>query len=206
MTAVSAARELDFWFDFASTYSYLSAMRIEREAQARGVAVRWRPFLLGPIFAAQGWNDSPFNLQPVKGRYMWRDMERRAGKHGLPFCRPEAASAFPRRSLLAARVALAVLDEPWGREFCRRVFVAEFSDWLDIADPEVIDGCLAQARGRASGFAARDVDDTHKAALRANVDEAVSLGLFGAPGFSAGGEIFWGDDRLEDALDWAAKG
>lgn len=199
------AQTLDFWFDFASTYSYLSAMRIEREAAARGVAVHWRPFLLGPIFATQGWNDSPFNLQPVKGRYMWCDMERRAEKYGLVFRRPQDASAFPRRSLLAARVALAVLDEPWGAEFCRQVFTAEFTQWQDIADPAVIDACLAQARGDASGFAASDIGEAQKSALRANGEEAVARDIFGAPSFSARGEIFWGDDRLEDALDWAAK-
>jgi len=197
---------LDFWIDFASTYSYLSAMRIEEEARQHGVAVRWRPFLLGPIFAEQGWNDSPFNIYPAKGRYMWRDLERRCARHGLPFRRPAAGDdkAFPRRSLLAGRVALAVLDEPWGPEFCRRVYMAEFAEWLDIGDPAVIETCLEQARGAADGFRVNDVAEVHKAALKANVDEAVALGIFGAPSFSIDGEVFWGDDRLEDALDWAA--
>lgn len=67
---------LEFWFEFASTYSYLAASRIEEVAAGSGVRLRWRPFLLGPIFASQGWGDSPFNLYPLKGRYMWRDMER----------------------------------------------------------------------------------------------------------------------------------
>lgn len=198
--------QVDFWFDFASSYSYLSAMRIEREAAARSVAVRWRPFLLGPIFVAQGWNDSPFNLQPVKGRYMWRDMERRSRRFGLAFRRPQPdeAKGFPRNSLLAARAALAVLDESWGKDFCRRLFAAEFEDWQDIADRAVIDQCLAAARGGAAGFVGGDVTDVHKTALRANVEEAVALEIFGAPSFVTGGEVFWGDDRLEDALDWAA--
>ncbi len=67
---------LDFWFDFASTYSYPAAMRIGPLAAAAGVSLRWRPFLLGPIFKDQGWETSPFNLYPAKGRYMWRDLER----------------------------------------------------------------------------------------------------------------------------------
>lgn len=201
------AGSLDFWFDFSSTYSHLSAQRIEGEAHARGVTLRWRPFLLGPIFVGQGMTDSPFNLYPVKGHYMWRDMERRAAKFGLRFRRPDAfeGSAFPRRSVLAARVAMAVIDEPWAPEFCRQVYDAEFVDWLDIADPAVIDRCLALARGSDRGFTAGDIGDGHKAALKANVDEVMALGIFGAPSFVAGGEIFWGDDRLEDALDWAAR-
>ncbi len=102
---------LDFWFDFASTYSYPTAMRIRRQADQAGVSVRFRPFLLGPIFAAQGWNTSTFNLYAAKGRHMWRDIERICADLALPFRRPEP---FPQASLLAARVALVGLDAPWG--------------------------------------------------------------------------------------------
>ena len=89
---------MQFWFEFASTYSYPAAMRIAHKAARRGVAIEWKPFLLGPIFAAQGWDDSPFNLYPAKGRYMWRDLERICEAQGLPFHRP---SQFPRSGLLA---------------------------------------------------------------------------------------------------------
>ena len=67
---------LDFWFDFASTYSYPAAMRIAPLARQADVRVHFRPFLLGPIFKTQGWTTSPFNLFPAKGRHMWRDLER----------------------------------------------------------------------------------------------------------------------------------
>ena len=108
---------LEFWYEFASTYSYLTAMRIEPLAEAAGVDIRWRPFLLGPIFAAQGWTSSPFNLFPAKGRYMWRDMERQAAALGVPFRKPDP---FPQNALLAARVALYGADHPWGRPSRRR--------------------------------------------------------------------------------------
>src|SRR6185503_2219 len=90
------------WFEFASTYSYPGVQRVEALAATSGLAVEWKPFLLGPIFREQGWNDSPFNIYPVKGRYMWRDLERLCAKYDLPFRRP---SRFPRPSLLAARIA-----------------------------------------------------------------------------------------------------
>ena len=90
----------EFWFELASTYSYPAAMRVEALARAAGVPLRWRAFLLGPIFAAQGWNASPFNIYPVKGRYMWRDLARLCAAEGLPLRQP---SAFPRGSLLAAQ-------------------------------------------------------------------------------------------------------
>jgi hypothetical protein len=97
-----AAPALDFWFDFASTYSYLAAVRIGSLAVKASVDVRFRPFLLGPIFKAQGWDTSPFSIYQAKGRYMWRDMERQAADLGRPFRRPDV---FPQNSLLAARVA-----------------------------------------------------------------------------------------------------
>ena len=90
----------EFWYEFASTYSYPAALRVGALAEARGVSLAWRPFLLGPIFAAQGWRDSPFNIYPAKGRYMWRDVERTCEAMGVPFKRP---SPFPQSSLLAAR-------------------------------------------------------------------------------------------------------
>ncbi len=95
-----AGGTIDFWLEFASTYSYPAAERIGALARAAGVTVRWRPFLLGPIFQSQGWNTSPFNVYPGKGRYMWRDVERICAGLGLPLKRLEK---FPQNSLLAAR-------------------------------------------------------------------------------------------------------
>src|SRR5262245_65082371 len=122
---------LDFWFDFASTYSYPAAMRITPLAAIAGVKIRFRPFLLGPIFKAQGWLTSPFNLYPAKGRHMWRDLERLCADSGLPFRRP---NPFPQASLLAARVTLVGLDAGWGEDFCRAVFRAQFGDGRRIDD------------------------------------------------------------------------
>jgi len=73
---------VNFWFDFASTYAYLAASRLEESAAALSVETRWRPILLGPLFALHGWNTSPFVVYPAKGKYMWRDIERRAEKLG----------------------------------------------------------------------------------------------------------------------------
>jgi hypothetical protein len=112
----------EFWYEFASTYSYPAALRVAALADQRGVSLIWRPFLLGPIFMAQGWRDSPFNVYPAKGRYMWRDLERTCGAMGVPLKRPEP---FPQPSLLAARVAL-TLEGDERSDFSRRVFLAEF--------------------------------------------------------------------------------
>lgn len=194
---------LDFWFDFASTYSYPAAMRIGALARERGVTVRWRPFLLGPAFKANGWDNSPFNLYPAKGRYMWRDMRRICDGLGLPFTQP---APFPQNGLLAARVALTALAADWGEDYCRAVYGAEFGDGRDIAEPDTLADLLAALGQDAQAAILAAQSDTIKAALRTQTEEAQRRGVFGAPSFvTADGELFWGNDRLEAALDWTQR-
>jgi 2-hydroxychromene-2-carboxylate isomerase len=192
-----SAPALDYWFEFASTYSYLTTMRIEDMARARGISLRWRPFLLGPIFAAQGWNTSPFNLYPAKGRYMWRDMERLCAARGLPLRRPET---FPQNGLNAARLAIAAGDDM--PAFCRAVYTAQFAEGADISAPATLKKCLETA-----GLPLSLIEQAHnpevKQALRDQTDTAISHGIFGAPSFTVGKELFWGDDRLDQAMDHA---
>ena len=198
-----ASAALDFWFDFASTYSYPAAMRIGPVARAAGVQVRFRPFLLGPIFKAQGWSTSPFELYPAKGRHMWRDLERLCAELAVPFRRPDP---FPQNSLLPARVALEGLDRGWGEDFCRAVFRAEFADGCRIDDATAIGDILMGLQIDPGPVLEAAQSDAIKTRLRAQTDEAQRLGLFGAPSFTtADGELFWGNDRLEQALRWAKK-
>ncbi len=194
---------IDFWYEFASTYSYPAAMRIESLARARRLDVRWRPFLLGPLFAEQGWRDSPFNIYPVKGRYMWRDLERICQTQGLPLKRPDP---FPQNSLLAARVAL-TLPEALRPAFSRAVYSAEFGVGRSIADPALLSGVVADLGEDGEAVLARAQSPENKAALKAACEKAKALGLPGAPCcVTDDGELFWGNDRLVDALDWAARG
>ncbi len=193
---------VEFWFEFASTYSYLAVMRIEKAAEAAGVDIAWKPFLLGPVFLALGWNDSPFNIYPPKGRYMWRDLERLCAREGLPFHRP---SRFPRNGLLAARVALVGVDEGWVAPFARAVMTANFAEDREIAEPAVIEDVLATLGLPVAETMARAQAEPNKLALRCQTERAAELGLFGAPSFRVGEELFWGNDRLEDALDWARQ-
>lgn len=195
---------LEFWFEFASSYSYLSVMRIEPLAQAAGVTLQWRPFLLGPVFLSLGWNDSPFNIYPPKGRYMWRDLARLASRYGLPLKVP---SRFPRNGLLAARVALAGADEAWMPAFCRAVMRANFAEDLEIAEIEVIRAILTSLELPVDAILARAESPENKQALRRQTERAGEIGLFGAPSFvTPDGELFWGNDRLEDALEWVVNG
>ncbi|MCE1237254.1 MAG: 2-hydroxychromene-2-carboxylate isomerase [Hyphomicrobiales bacterium] len=192
--------KLEFWYEFASNYSWLSAVRIEDLARAAGVEVVWRPFLLGPIFRAQGWASSPFNLFPAKGRHMRRDMARLAEARGLPLVWPPQ---FPANALAAARLAHLGEREGYVAPFTRAVFEAEFEAGRDVADPAVLGEILTRLGLDAERLFAALADPALKASLAARTQEAISRDVFGAPSFFApDGEMFWGDDRLEQAIAW----
>jgi 2-hydroxychromene-2-carboxylate isomerase len=193
----TAKPQLEFWYEFASTYSYLSAMRIEAVAEKAGVGIVWKPFVLGPIFHAQGWNTSPFNIYPAKGRYMVREMERLTAARGLPFRMP---SPFPQNSLNAARLAMIGHDEGWGAAFTRAVYTAEFAEGANIADKGALGAILAKLGLDSAALLPRMEHPEIKQRLRQQTEEAQELEIFGAPSFLAQEELYWGDDRLEHAV------
>lgn len=190
---------VEFWFEFGSTYSYPAAMRIERLAAQAGARLAWRPFLLGPIFSQQGWDTSPFNIYLAKGRYMWRDLERICAAANIPFRKP---TVFPRIALLATRIACHFTDAPWPPAFVRAVFVANFGEDLDISDAEVIARLVSSVGQPADAIIDQAQTIESKDRLRQQTDEAAKLGIFGAPSVRVGDELFWGNDRLEDAFNW----
>ena len=190
-------REIEFWFEFGSNYSYLSVMRIEAAAAQFGVTVRWKPFLLGPIFRSLGWSTSPFVLQQAKGDYVWVDMARQCRKHGLPWQRP---TEFPRSSLLPTRVALVGADQPWMDAYCRRIMLLNFAEDRAIDAPQIVAEVLTQLGLPAQRLLDEAQSDANKLKLRKQTEAAQARGIFGAPTFFVGDEMFWGDDRLDAAL------
>jgi len=200
MIGSAAAPEIEIWFEFGSNYSYLSVMRIEEVASARGVRVAWKPFLLGPIFRDLGWENSPFVLQKQKGVYVWKDMERQCRKYGLPWVKP---TTFPRLGVLPLRVALLGVDKPWIGEFCRRVMQLNFVLDREMNQPNDLAPILTDLHLPASDLLHEAQTEPIKLRLRQQTDEARNRGIFGAPTFFVGKEMFWGNDRLEDALELA---
>ena len=194
---------VEFWYEFASTYSYPAAMRIERLAEKAGVGLRWRPFLLGPIFKEFGWTDSPFNIYEAKGRYMWRDLTRICEGEGIPLKLPPMH--FPQNGLKAARLALVGEGEGWAPAFTRAVFLANYAEQKDISDEETLGAILATLGVDADAALAEANALPVKDRLKRETEEAARRGIFGAPSFTIGGELFWGNDRLEAALAWAKR-
>lgn len=191
---------LEFWFEFGSNYSYFSVMRIEQLAERSGVAIAWKPFLLGPIFRDFGWETSPFVLQPEKGKYVWRDMERQAEKYKLQYKKP---SVFPRKAILPMRVALYGAEESWMGAFCRKVMLQAFANDLDIDTPENVRRALDGVVPDPDRVIKEAQSDTNKMRLRDQTAEARKRGIFGAPTFFFKDEMFWGNDRLEEAIAFA---
>ena len=196
----SAPPAVEFWFGFGSNYSYLTVMRIEDLVRRAGLRLAWKPFLLGPIFRELGFEAAPFVQQKEKGEYAWRDVARRAAKYGLEFRRP---SEFPRQNVLPLRVVLAWLDAPWIGEFCRRIMLRNWVRDLEIASEEGVLEALSGLVDDPQAALAAAVSEVNKLALREQTAEARRRGVFGAPTFFVGDEMFWGDDRLEDAIGFA---
>lgn len=193
-------KAIHVWFDFASTYSYPAALRATQLAAANRISLHWRPFMLGVIFKQQGLNDSPFNLYPSKGRYMWRDMERQCAAQGIPFHKP---TQFPRNGLLAGRIACLSQDAPWITAFIQAVYRANFVYDQDVADTTVIGEILHQLNVDSAGVIAHALSEESKQKFRDQTGQAVELGIFGSPTFMIGDEMFWGGDRLAEAIDFA---
>ncbi|OGA05593.1 MAG: hypothetical protein A3I00_01795, partial [Betaproteobacteria bacterium RIFCSPLOWO2_02_FULL_64_12] len=132
-------------------------------------------------------------------RYMWRDVERLCEKYRIPFRRPDI---FPQRSILAARLALAAANEPWLPNLVQSIFRANFAEAADISDAATLERILAGLGQDASRWLGLAAAQEVKDALRRQTDEAAKMGIFGAPAFASRGELFWGNDRLEDAIAW----
>jgi 2-hydroxychromene-2-carboxylate isomerase len=194
------ADPLEFWFDFASTYSYLAAATVEQRCRANGVGLVWRPFLLGPIFKLQGWETSHFNLNPLRGAYMFRDLARSCALHGLPWRRP---SEFPRASTLPARIAISHDEAPWIGDFVRAVFRANFAEDRAIGEEAVMRDILTALGCDATAVLAAALAPEKRGLLRAQTERAIALGIFGAPTAIVAGELFWGEETLDDAIGWA---
>ncbi|MEW6206034.1 MAG: 2-hydroxychromene-2-carboxylate isomerase [Pseudomonadota bacterium] len=196
-------KQIDLYFDFSSPYSYLAVARIDKLVAAHGVKVRLVPVVLGAIFNRLGWQSSPFLAQPRKLAYMWQDVKRQANKYALEFEQP---TQFPIGSILPARIATAFSDAPWLHAFCVNVFKSYFALNKDISTTDTIERILKQMDLDTQEILPRASSQETKDRLKLITEQADHLQIFGAPTFIVHDQLFWGDDRLEDAIEFCLGG
>ena len=197
-----AAQQIDFWFTMGSTYTYLSVSRLADVARSTGITFRWRPFHL--LIILQEMKHVPFADKPNKSAYMWRDIERRAAMHGIPAKLPAPYPA--QQSVVANQVATVGMREGWGTDFVR----AAYRRWFQLgqetgSEPNVSESLRDIGQDPRRVLASANAEET-KFALAAETDATRELGIFGSPTFAVDRELFWGDDRLEDAIGWRRQG
>ena len=190
---------IDFWISVGSTYSYLSVMRLKAVEDDTGVSFRWRPFSVRAIMIEQ--KNIPFMGKPVKMAYMWRDIERRARNFGFE---PRLPAPYPLVEFdLANRIAVLGEREGWCADYVR----AAYRHWFHSGREAGSEPGVSDALGEIGQSPARVIEAAKSEeiaeAYRSATEEAKSLGVFGSPTFVVDGEVFWGDDRLEDAIRWS---
>jgi 2-hydroxychromene-2-carboxylate isomerase len=193
---------IDFWFTMGSTYSYLSVMRLADVERTTGIKFQWRPFHL--LIILQEMKHVPFADKPAKCRYMWRDIERRAALHGLPGKLPAPYPA--KQSVVANLVAIVGMREGWGADFVRAAYRHWFQQGEETGSEPNLSASLrdiGQDPVRVLALASA-AEANHR--LLAETDAARRLGIFGSPTFAIGEELFWGDDRVDDAVSWYRHG
>jgi 2-hydroxychromene-2-carboxylate isomerase len=192
---------IDFWYSIGSTYTYLSVMRLSDVSRSTGVAFRWRPFNVRHIMIEQ--NNIPFKDKPVKTAYMWRDVERRAHHYRLF---PKLPAPYPLPGLvLANQIAVLGVAEGWGESYTRAAYRRWFEGGEPAGEEPNISGSLREAGQHPDRALELAQSPPIVAALSEATDEAMALGVFGSPTFVVAGEVFWGDDRLDDAIRWANR-
>jgi 2-hydroxychromene-2-carboxylate isomerase len=194
--------QIDFWFTMGSTYSFLSVMRLPELERSTEIPFRWRPFHL--LVILQEMKHDPFADKPTKSAYMWRDIERRAALYGISARLPAPYPA--KQSVVANLVATVGMQEGWGADYVR----AAYRHWFQLgqetgSEPNVSESLHDIGQDPERVLALADSADV-KAALGAETDVAREMGIFGSPTFAVGRELFWGDDRLEDAISWCRSG
>jgi 2-hydroxychromene-2-carboxylate isomerase len=194
--------QIDFWFTLGSTYTYLTAMRLAEVERSANVTFRWRPFHLLTILNEM--KHVPFADKPAKVAYMWRDIERRAGMYGIPLRVPAPYPA--RQSIVANRIAIVGMQEGWGPDFVRSAYRRWFQLGQETgSEPNVSESLRELGQDPQRVLALAGSQETERT-LAAETDAAREQRIFGSPTFSVGGELFWGDDRLEDAISWCRHG
>ena len=191
-------KHIDFFYFFGSGYAYLSVMRIADLCKSAGVSVRWRPFNVRTVMKE---NNVALRTEALKVKYLWRDIERRAATHGIPFVKPPVWTTDP--DLLANRVGMVAARDGWCEAYTVASFKAWYLDGMALGDRACLEHVLTPLGKDVDAAIAEANSPAIADAYAQETAFALSHGVFGSPSFLVDGEMFWGDDRLEEAIAWA---
>ena len=199
---MDTAKPIDFWFAIGSTYTYLAVSRIDAVEAATGVTFRWRPFNIRHVLIKH--NNTPFPDASSKAAYMWRDIERWSELIGLS---PRLPAPYPTpNSPLANQVAILAAQEGWVKEYTKATYRLWFEHGQFCGEDPNLSASIRQAGEDPERVLSRARSEASVTALQSATEEAIAFGVFGAPTFAVGKELFWGNERMEDAVSWAKCG
>ena len=195
--------EIDFWFSIGSTYTFLSVNRISEVAKRENIKFNWKPFSVRKIM--MDMDNIPFTppSKKIKSDYMWRDIERRAKFYDFHALVP---APYPLKEFdLANQIAILGMNEGWGIEYAISTYKRWFQEGKEPAtEPNISEICSELKLDKDEVILSANSEEIEKEFL-ANTDSARNNKVFGSPSFIVNNEIFWGDDRMEDAINWSKK-
>ena len=192
--------EIDFWFSIGSTYPYLSVNRIAEVAKKENLLINWRPFSVRKIM--MDMDNIPFTppSKKIKSDYMWRDIERRAKFYGFE---AKVPAPYPLKEFdLANQIAVLGMNEGWGADYVISTYQRWFQKGMEPATEPNLSEILNKLNLNKDEVAKNANSHDIKNQYLQNTENAYKLGVFGSPTFIYKGEVFWGDDRLEDCIKW----
>ena len=195
-------KEIEFWFSIGSTYTYLSVSRLIKVERKFEVSFSWQPFSVRKIMREM--DNVPFPpTKQAKVDYMWRDIQRRARGYGFEASVP---APYPLKEFdLANRIAVLGMQEGWCSNYVQATYRRWFLEWLEPgSEPNVSESLREIGQDSERILELASGEETGEV-YSCQTESAQSKGIFGSPSFIVDGELFWGDDRLEDAVSWALR-
>ena len=192
--------EIDFWFSIGSTYTYLSVNRITEVAKKENLLINWTPFSVRKIM--MDMDNIPFTppSKKIKSDYMWRDIERRSKFYGF---KAKVPAPYPLKEFdLANQIAVLGMNEGWGIDYVISTYQRWFHQGKEPATEPNLSEILNELNLNKDEVRKNANSKDIKNQYMQNTENAFKLGVFGSPTFIYKGEVFWGDDRLEDCIKW----
>ena len=195
-------KEIEFWFSIGSTYTYLSVSRLKEVERKFEVSFSWQPFSVRKIMREM--DNVPFPpTKQAKVDYMWRDIQRRASGYGFEARVP---APYPLKEFdLANRIAVLGMQEGWCSNYVQATYRRWFLEWLEPGSEPNVSESLREIGQDSELILELAVGEETGEVYSCQTEPAQSKGIFGSPSFIVDGELFWGDDRLEDAVSWVLR-